>query len=525
MDTNQFREAAHAAIEDIIEYYNTLPSRQVVSSVSPGYLAPQLPTTAPTTGEPWSAIQPDIDRLIMPGLTHWQHPNFMAFFPANASFPGIVGEMYSSAFTAAAFNWLCSPAITELETVMLDWVAQMLGLPECFLSKGEGGGVIQGTASEVIATVMVAARERALGRQAKGLEGKEAEDRIDACRGKMVALGSEQAHSSTQKGAIIAGTKFRTVSTKREDNYAMKGAEVKRVLEECKANGLIPYYITVSLGTTGTCAVDEFDAIAEVLKDWPDVWVHVDAAYAGSALVLPEYQHLTKSFVHFDSFNVNMHKWMLTNFDCSCMYVKKRSDLTTALSITPSYLRNAFSDSGLVTDYRDWQIPLGRRFRALKVWFVLRSYGISGIQAHIRGHIRLGEIFGSLIKTRPDVFEILTGPVFALTVFTVLPRRKAGGGTRGDLPDSSHERYLNDFTPDASGQALMEANAVTQKMYERVNEKGEIYITSSVIGGVYAIRVVSGSPAAEEKYIRRAFEILVETAEEVLGEPGNAAKD
>jgi aromatic-L-amino-acid decarboxylase len=300
----------------VIEYYQTLPSRQVVSSVEPGYLRPLLPEEAPKDGQPWSEIQPDIDRLIMPGLTHWQHPNFMAFFPANSSFPGMLGEMYSSAFTAAAFNWLCSPAITELETVVLDWVAQMLALPDCYLSKGEGGGVIQGTASEVIATVMVASRERALVRAAAGLEGKEAEDKMDSLRGKLVALGSEQAHSSTHKGAIIAGTKFRTVPVRREDKYAMKGSALKRVLEDCKKDGLLPYYITVSLGTTGTCAVDDFEEIAEVLKEWPDIWVHVDAAYAGSALVCEEYQHLTKAFAQFDSFDVNMHKWMLTNFDC-----------------------------------------------------------------------------------------------------------------------------------------------------------------------------------------------------------------
>jgi aromatic-L-amino-acid decarboxylase len=287
-----------------------------VSSVEPGYLRPLLPSSAPQNGVPWSQIQPDIEKFIMPGLTHWQHPNFMAFFPANSSYPGMLGEMYSSAFTAAAFNWLCSPAITELETIMMDWLAQMLNLPECFLSKGRGGGVIQGTASEVIVTLMVAAREKALNRIAEGLEGKEAEDKKDSLRGKLVALGSEQAHSSTHKGAIIAGTKFRTVPVYLEDKLSMKGNNLKKVLEDCKRDGLIPYYLTVSLGTTGTCAVDSFEEIAEVLRDWPDIWVHVDAAYAGSALVCEEYQHLTKTFAYFNSFNLNMHKWMLTNFDC-----------------------------------------------------------------------------------------------------------------------------------------------------------------------------------------------------------------
>jgi aromatic-L-amino-acid decarboxylase len=313
-----------------------LPERQVVSSVEPGYLRPLIPTAPPQDGEPWDQIQRDIERVVMPGLTHWQHPNFMAFFPANSSFPGILGEMYSSAFTAAAFNWLCSPAITELETVMMDWVAGMLALPECFRSTSKGGGVIQGTASEVITTVMVAARERCLVRSAEGLGEAEAEEKKDSIRGKLVAIGSEQAHSSTQKGAIIAGTKFRKVPVLREDNFAMRGKQLKAVLEECRAAGLIPYYLTVSLGTTGTCAVDAFDEIAEVLAEWKDVWVHVDAAYAGSALVCEEYQHLTKSFVHFDSFNFNMHKWMLTNFDCRYVpTIIVRADRPVACSSKP----------------------------------------------------------------------------------------------------------------------------------------------------------------------------------------------
>lgn len=448
----------------------------------------------------------------------------MAFFPANSSYPGILGELYSAAFNGVAFNWICSPAVTELETVMMDWVAKAVGLSDAFLSQGEGGGVIQGTASEAIIVVMIAARERAL-RRAVGRvglkEGKEAEAVMDGLRGgKLVALGSDQSHSSTQKAAIIAGTKFRTVPTKKEDNFAMRGSALRRVLEECKEEGLMPYYVTVTLGSTSTCAVDNFEEIAEVIKDWPDLWVHVDAAYAGAALVCPEYQYLTKMFVHFDSFDFNMHKWLLTNFDASCLYVKKRSDLTTALSITPSYLRNTFSDSGLVTDYRDWQLPLGRRFRSLKIWFVLRSYGLEGLQKHIRGHIKLGELFHSLVLSRPDLFSIFVPPAFALTVITVVPRRKGQKRrtTSGGQPDPEHERYLNDFTPDADAQVLLDANQVTKEVYERVNKSGEVYLTGAMIAGVYCIRVVSASPWAEEKYVRRCFEVLVQEAEDVLDE-------
>ncbi|KKY16071.1 putative aromatic-l-amino-acid decarboxylase [Diplodia seriata] len=531
MDSNQFREAAHAAIEEIIQYYDTIESRRVLSNVSPGYLRELVPAAAPTAPEPWSAIQADIERVVMPGLTHWQSPNFMAFFPAHSTYPGMLGELYSAAFTAPAFNWLCSPAVTELETVVLDWLAQLLGLPACYRSEGEGGGVIQGSASEAVVTVMVAARERALRSLTEGLEGREREDKVDALRGKLVALGSEHAHSSTQKGAIIAGTRFRAVPGAREDGFAMTGKALRRALEDCERDGLVPYYLTATLGTTSTCAVDRFEEIAEVLRDFPNVWVHVDAAYAGAALVCEEYQHLTPPLAHFDSFDMNMHKWLLTNFDASCLFVKKRSDLTTALSITPSYLRNSFSDSGLVTDYRDWQIPLGRRFRSLKIWFVLRSYGAEGLKAHIRKHVGFGELFHQLALERPDLFELVSGPQFALNVLNVVPRRRwlrsqaAAGGdaaarrprrVSASQPDPDHEAYLNDFTSDAEDHALLDKNEITRDVYETVNTRGEIFLTSGIVGGVYVIRVVASTPRVEERHIRKAFDILVSTAEEVL---------
>jgi aromatic-L-amino-acid/L-tryptophan decarboxylase len=417
----------------------------------------------------------------------------MAFFPANSTFPGMLGELYSAAFTAPAFNWICSPAVTELETIVLDWLANLLNLPACYLSSSHGGGVIQGSASEAIVTVMVAARDKYLRETTSHLSGEELEDAIAHKRSKMVALGSEAAHSSTHKAALIAGVRYRSVPVSRENNFSMTGTDLDEVLAQCKAQGLEPFYLTTTLGTTSTCAVDDFASIASTLSrlappNMPgEIWVHVDAAFAGAALVCPEYQHLTASFEHFHSFDMNMHKWLLTNFDASCLYVRKRKDLIDALSITPSYLRNEFSESGLVTDYRDWQIPLGRRFRSLKIWFVLRTYGVKGLQAHIRKHVKLGETFAGLLKTRKDLFEIITDASFALTVFNIVP--KVAGKKAQD--------------------------EITKEVYEMVNKRGEIYITSSVVGGVYAIRVVSANPAAEEKYIHKAFDILVETAEEL----------
>jgi aromatic-L-amino-acid decarboxylase len=469
----------------------------VVSNVEPGYLKKLLPDAPPQEGESWPEIQKDIETKIVPGLTHWQHPNFMAFFPASSTYPGMLGELYSAAFTAPAFNWICSPAVTELETIVMDWLCNLFALPPCYLSSGAGGGVIQGSASEAIVTVMVAARDKYLRETTAHLpaDSEELEDAIMRKRSRMVALGSDMAHSSTQKAAQIAGVRYRSVPTSLESNFAMTGPALQKVLDECKAKGLEPFYLTTTMGTTATCAIDDFGAIASVLAahnapDTPgEVWVHVDAAYAGTALVCPEFQHHTPHFANFHSFSTNMHKWMLTNFDAACLWIKKRKDLIDALSITPSYLRNEFSESGLVTDYRDWQIPLGRRFRSLKIWFVLRTYGVKGLQAHIRRIIGLGELFCSLIQSRKDLFNVITGPEFALTVFNVVPK---------------------------SGDKAKQ-NRITKEVYELINKRGVIYITSSLIGGIFVIRVVSANEKANEKNIRRAFEILVATAEEVLG--------
>ena len=425
----------------------------------------------------------------------------MAFFPANATYASMLGELYSAAFTAPAFNWICSPAVTELETIVLDWLCKLLNLPDIFLSTGEGGGVIQGSASEAVVTVMVAARDKYLNESTSHLTGEEKEDAIAHKRSRLVALGSDQAHSSTQKAALIAGVRYRSVPTSKDNDFSLTGEALLKTVEECKAKGLEPFFLTVNLGTTSTCAVDDFASVASSLAtlspgkpgEAGEIWVHVDAAYAGAALVCPEYQHYTSSFSAFHSFDMNMHKWLLTNFDASCLFIRRRKDLIDALSITPSYLRNEHSESGLVTDYRDWQIPLGRRFRALKIWFVMRTYGIEGFQRHIRSHVELGNIFHGLLAGKKELFTVFTEPRFALTVFT------------------------------CNADTIEARNKLTRDVYELVLKRGEIYITSSVIGGVYAIRVVSANPLAEEKYVRRAFDILVEATEDCLNGSGKSS--
>jgi aromatic-L-amino-acid decarboxylase len=432
----------------------------------------------------------------------------------------MIGDMYSGAFNAAAFNWICSPAITELETIVMDWVCNLIGLPKCFLSTSEtgGGGIIQGTASEVVVTALVAARERLIRRRLANMpEGEEKLDKAADMRGKLVALGSEHAHSSTQKAAIIAGTRFRTVSAPKETHYGVTAAALRKTIEECKAKGLEAFYFTATLGSTSTCAVDDLAGIAELAKEYPDLWIHVDAAYAGSALVCPEYQHLCPPIASFDSFNFNLHKWLLVNFDCSAFFIKRRKDLMDTYSITPSYLRNEFTESGLVTDYRDWQIPLGRRFRSLKVWFVLRTYGVNGLRAFIRKHIKLGEYFHDLLKSRSDVFSITTEPAFGLVTFQVKPTPPTSNDTAADKPNPSHEAYLNDFSPDAEAQYKEAVNQRTKEVYEKVNSKGDFFLTSTVICGTYVIRVVSATILSEEKYLKGVFDALVEAAGEMSG--------
>ncbi|KAF3767846.1 hypothetical protein M406DRAFT_39425 [Cryphonectria parasitica EP155] len=513
MDTQEFKDAAKASIDHIVDYYENITDHSVVSQVEPGYLRQLLPTTCPEESESWATIRRDIDTQIVPGLTHWQSPNFFAFFPCPASYPSILGELYSAAFTGACFNWICSPAVTELETIVLDWLCRLLGLPATYLSTGptRGGGVIQGTASEAVLTAMVAARDKYLSEtlptppaasQGNGDEDEddqEYEDLLMRKRSKLVALGSSACHSSTKKAAKILGVRYLAVPTSSASGFAMTGDALRGTLELCRRKGLEPFFLTAALGTTDTCAVDDMGAIAEVLADnvvptrrKGEIWVHVDAAYAGAALITPEAReavgaHHTR---HFYSFNTNMHKWFLTNFDASCLWVADRRWLEAAMSSELHVYRNAYSDGGLVTDYRNWQIPLGRRFRSLKVWFVLRNYGARGLREYVRRGVRMGETFAGWLKEAGsgNMFEILTGPVFALTVFRV------------------------------AGADETQANARTRRLHEEVNATGRIWVTSTVLEGKFAIRFMTANRLTEESHVRDAFELILKTAERIIQE-------
>lgn len=444
----------------------------------------------------------------------------------------------------------------------MDWVAKALALPDCFLStsSGGGGGVIHGSASEAIVTVMVAARERYLRLKTddEGLQAgtMERDDRIAFLRGRMVALSSDQAHSSTQKGALITGTRYCSIPTSLSEDLSLTAPRLEETLQTCYADGLEPYYLTLSLGTTSTCAVDDFASIATLRSKYPNLWIHIDAAYAGAALILPKYQTRYSPSIGAvaDSFNFNMHKWLLVNFDASCLFVQNRNHLTRALSVTASYLQNTFTDSGLVTDYRDWQIPLGRRFRALKIWFVMRTYGVEGLRKHIENSMQVGEAFRDMVMDRDDLFEIIATSRFALTCLRVRPEvvvaaaRTVHRRKEEEVYTNGHATPANQSSKAASSrtyeleeedtmkidapsnlpnsnsteaeneeQAETLANTATKDIAELINSRGDIFISPSTTAGKTFIRVVSGNPAASEEYARRAFEVIVRSTEEVLG--------
>lgn len=383
---------------------------------------------------------------------------------------------------------------------MLDWLAQALGLPSAYLSTGptRGGGVIQGSASEAVLTAMVAAREKYLRETIprEGLSEMEREEALARKRSRMVALGTGMTHSSTKKAAVILGIRFESIPVTADDGYKLSGGKLREYMAGLRARGLEPFFLTVTMGTTDTCAVDDFEGVAEVLaKDKEEnegkgeVWVHVDAAYAGAALVCPEVQSQVgiETVERFHSFDMNMHKWLLTNFDASCLFVRDRSWFVQALTVNQAVYSNKPSEGGLVTDYREWQIPLGRRFRSLKIWFVLRTYGVKGLQEYIRRGIGLAEGLAERLRSRKDLFEIVTGPSFALVVFRMVGR------------DGTDE----------------EKSRLTKMLCEKVNGMGKLWVTSTVLDGKFGIRFMTGVRTTEKEHVDMAFETFVKCAEEI----------
>ncbi len=469
MTPDEFRRYGHAVVDWIADYQSRVESFPVLSPVKPGQLRASLPAQAPAQGEPFAALMKDVERLILPGITHWQSPNFFAYFPCNASGPGILGDLLSSGLGVQGMLWSTSPACTELETHVLDWLVPMLGLPEKFLSSSTGGGVIQDTASSSALCALLAARERATNYSSNQ----------KGCDGRIVAYVSSQTHSSLEKAAMIAG--IGTDNLRRievDENFAMRSDALAGQIEIDKRAGLVPCFVCATVGTTSSNAMDPIAEIARVAQRH-NLWLHVDAAMSGTAALCPEFRHLQNGVELADSYSFNPHKWMFTNFDCNCFWVADRKALIQTLSILPEYLRNQATESGAVIDYRDWHIQLGRRFRSLKLWFVIRHYGVEGLQYHIREHVKLAQQFAGWIQN-DDRFEVAAPAPLNLVCF----RHTSG---------------------DAANQTIM----------DRLNQSGGIFLTHTKLNGKLTLRMCVGQTHTQARHVERAWERICEEAKRI----------
>jgi aromatic-L-amino-acid decarboxylase len=465
MTPEAFRRNGYALVDWIARYMETVEDYPVLSRAAPGSVGAALPASPPSTGESFDAMMRDVERIILPGITHWQSPNFFAFFPANASGPAILGELLSAGLGVQGMLWATSPACTELETHVLDWVADMLALPRAYRSDGIGGGVIQDSASSATLCALLAARERATG----GVSNRE------GVRQPIVVYASTQAHSSVEKAVRIAGVGSENLHLVEADQrHAMRPDALAAAIDDDRSAGRIPAMVVATVGTTSTLSVDPLPAIGEECAR-RGVWLHVDAAMAGTAAVCPEFRWIHEGLERADSYCFNPHKWMFTNFDCDAFYVADRRALVSALSILPEYLRNPATESGAVIDYRDWQVPLGRRFRALKLWFVIRHYGVEGIRHHVREHVTLANEFASWVAA-DQRFQIAAPVTLNLVCFRL----------RGD--DADNERLL-----------------------AAVNDAG-IYLTHTKVNGRTALRMSIGGTYTERRHVEAAWDLIRDAA-------------
>jgi aromatic-L-amino-acid decarboxylase len=439
----------------------------VTPAVAPGDVRRQVPPSPPLDPEPFDALLDDFRRIVVPGMTHWNHPGWFAYFPCNNSPPSILAEMLTAAMGAQCMSWATSPAATELEQVTMDWLRQMLGLPQEFV------GVIQDTASTATLVALLSARERVTGGGA-GANGLGASPPL-------AVYASTEAHSSVDKGVKLAGyglSRLRRIPT--DDRYALRPELLERAVAEDLAAGVRPACVVASVGTTSSTAIDPLPATAEICRRH-GIWLHVDAAYAGPAAIVPELRWILDGVEQADSLVLNPHKWLLTNFDCTAYYVRDPGALVAAFQASPEYLRTAYDPE--VVNFRDWGIQLGRRFRALKLWFVLRSYGVEGLQGMIRRHVQLARELEGWVREDP-AFELMAPVPLGLVCFR---HRRPGLG----------EAELDDL------------NA---RLLARVNASGRVFLTHTRLGGRYVLRLVVGQRTTERRHVEEAWRLLREAA-------------
>lgn len=475
MTAEEFRRYGRQVIDWIASYWERVETMPVQAQAAPGELRDQLPAHPPERAEPFGDLLDDLDRLIVPGVTHWQHPRFFGYFPANASPPAVLGDLISSGLGVNGMLWASSPACTELEQHVLDWLAELLELPPRFRSDGAGGGVIQDTASTAVLVALVAALYRATGGAARSW----------GAAGRYAVYASEHAHSAVQKAAIIAGLGEEAVRSVPAEpaGHAMDPDQLRRLAGADAASGVTPVMAVATVGTTSTGAIDPVSAIGEICRD-RGIWLHVDAAYAGVAAVCPELRWVNDGVAEFaDSYATNPHKWLLTSFDCDAFWVADRAPLLAALSILPDFLRTAATESGQVTDYRDWQIQLGRRFRALKLWAVIRCYGAAGLREHIRRGVMLASEFARWVAA-DERFELAAPPQLSLVCF----RLRCDG-------DAADER-------DARNLALMNT----------LNDSGRLMLTHTRVGGRVVLRLAIGGTLTRREHVEQAWQAITAAA-------------
>ena len=463
MPAEDFRRHGYEIVDWIANYFEHIDEFPVLSQVEPDWLKKNLPSLAPEKGEDFGDVLKDVDQLILPAVTHWNHPNFHGLFSTSTSSVGVFGEMLTAAFDMKAMLWRTSPASTELEDVVLDWLRQMMNLPDHF------EGIIYDTASVSTMHAIAAARERAdLNVRELGMSGR---SDLPLLR----VYCSEHVHSSIDKSVITLGLGTRSLrKIAVNERFEMRAEALADAIDEDVEAGHIPICVIPTIGTTSSSSVDPVDAIADICEKH-GIWLHVDAAYAGSAAIVPEMQALFKGWARADSIVTNPHKWLFTPFDLSVLYCRDLSEMKNAFSLVPEYLKT--SDESTVKNGMDYGIQLGRRFRALKLWFVIRYFGREGLIERIRDHCRLARLFASWVEESEN-FEILAPVPFALVCFRACP-------SGVEALDALNEKIMND-----------------------INASGEAYLSHTKLDGKFTLRLSVGSIRVEEKHLVKVWELL-----------------